>query len=269
MLTRNRPFQASKSVHLGQSLPRRTVRGTWLRGLATCLAVAVALPVTAPAIAAEAPTITQALFEKPHISTLNKGTTVTYDFKRKASEPKLLGANFEDKISIAINDVVDDKRIVSVKVFTGDRERDERVITGLTGNPVLVFFLDRAVANFSLLAGGNRAYHKNRFRVAMRTEGGLQPVTFKYEGKDVAGFRLAIRPFTGDRKNVEKMKGYENAEFTFLMSEAVPGYFAKFTAHYSSPLDGSPSLDETISVRGLDAASAPVAKAETRTGDAK
>lgn len=201
--------------------------------------------------AAEVPSITAALFEKAHIAGLPAGTKLTYNFDRVASEPKLLGANFKDTVGLEIKQVKGDKRTVGVKVFSGERGRDERTIDGLTGNPVLVFFLDRAIANFSLLAGGNRAYHKNRFRTAMRTEGGLTPETFEYDGKQVEGYRLAIRPFTGDRKNIDKMKGYEKAHFEFLMSDAVPGYFAEFTSHYDSPKPGSPSLDERIVLEGV------------------
>lgn len=215
---------------------------------------AAALAFTLPgAVAAETPpSISKALFDKKHLNNIPAGETITYDFVRNASEPKLLGANFTDKVIMKVKKKEEDGTSdVGVQVFTGERDRGERKLDGLTGNPVLVFFLDRAVANFSALAGGNRAYHKNRFRVAMRTKGGLVPETFEYNGKKVDGYRLAIRPFTGDRKNVEKMKGYENAQFEFLMSDEIPGYFAEFISHYSSPLDGSPSLDETIKIEGL------------------
>lgn len=213
-----------------------------------------------PALAA--PSISEALFETFHLEGLPEGKTLTYTFIRKPSEPKLIGEGFEDTIKLAVKEVTDDKkRDVKVSVFSGARGRDPRDISGLTGNPVLVFFLDRAVANFALLAGGNRAYHKNRFRIAMRTEGGVDAVKFQYEGKPVEGFRLAIRPFTGDRKNVHKMKGYENAQFEFYMSKAIPGYFAGFKSHYSSPKPGSPTLDETILLQGIDLGNAELTNA--------
>jgi hypothetical protein len=219
------------------------------------IAAAIILMSAPLSLAAEAPTIAGALFEKSHLANLPAGTSLTYDFVRNGSEPRLIGPNFKDTITLDITDVADDgSRTVGVKVFNGERGRDERVIQGMIGNPVLVFFLDRAVANFSLLAGGNRAYHKNRFRAAMRTEGGLAPVSFEYDGKVVKGYRLAVRPFTGDRKNVDKMKGYENAHFEILMSDEVPGYFAEFTSHYDSPKPGSPSLDERIVLRGVNVA---------------
>ena len=196
------------------------------------------------------PSIAAALFDKSHIGELPAGTKLTYNFERDASQTKLLGPNYKDDIDVNIDEVIDGKRTVSVRIFSGDRGRDVRTMTGMTGNPVLVFYLDRAVANFALLAGGSRAYHKNRFRMAMGTKDGLIPEKFQYNGKTVDGYRLAIRPFTGDR-NVDKMKGYENAHFEVLMSDAVPGYFAEFTSSYSSPLDGSPSLKERIAIEGI------------------
>jgi len=212
------------------------------------------------------PSITAALFDKEHIGELPAGTELTYKFERDGSEPKLLGPNYKDDVKITVDEVTDDgKRTVSVRVFTGHRGREVRTITGLSGNPILVFYLDRAVVNFATLAGGNRAYHKNRFRIAMRTKGGLFPTTFQYKGKTVKGYRLAIRPYTGD-KNLHKMRGYENAHFEVLMSDEVPGYFAKFTSAYESPKDGSPSLKERISIEGLE----ETAKAEAKIpGDKK
>ena len=212
------------------------------------------------------PSITAALFDKEHIGELPAGTELTYKFERDGSEPKLLGPNYKDDVKITVDEVTDDgKRTVSVRVFTGHRGREARTITGLSGNPILVFYLDRAVVNFATLAGGNRAYHKNRFRIAMRTKGGLFPTTFQYKGKTVKCYRLAIRPYSGD-KNLHKMKGYENAHFEVLMSDEVPGYFAEFTAAYESPKDGSPSLNERISIEGLE----ETAKAEAEIpGDKK
>ncbi len=237
----------------------KSFSGSLRIGLA-CGAMAIAAAAT-PALAA--PSITDALFNTFHLEGLPEGKTLTYDYIRTPSEPKLIGPGFEDTIKVSIDKVTEEKkRNVKVEVFTGERGRDPRDITGLTGNPVLVFFLDRAVANFSLLAGGNRAYHKNRFRVAMRTDGGVEPVKFQYEGKPVDGYRLAIRPFTGDRKNIDKMKGYENAQFEFYMSKDIPGYFAAFKSHYSSPKPGSPSLDETIRLQGIELGDAALSNAE-------
>ena len=215
---------------------------------------AIALITCATAASAtEAPaSISAALFEKKHIDGLAPGTKLTYKFERTPSEPKMLGPGFKDDIDLTIKEVTaDNKRTVDIRVFTGERSRAVRTINGMTGNPVLVFYLDRAVAGFSLLAGGNRAYHKNRFRVAMRTSGGLVPEKFEYNGKQIDGYRVAIRPFTGDNKNVGKMKGYENAHFEFLMSDDLPGYFAEFTSRYESTKPNSPKLFERFLLDGV------------------
>ena len=93
----------------------------------------------------------------------------------------------------------------------------------------------------------------------MGTKDGLFPEKFQYNGRTVDGYRLAIRPFTGDR-NVDRMKGYENAHFEILMSDEVPGYLAEMTSSYSSPLAGSPSLKERIAIEGIEATKKAEAK---------
>ncbi len=222
-----------------------------IRGF-SLVAVAIVLG-GANVAAAETPTSIQAaLFDKPHLNSAAAGTKLIYNFERKSPQPKLLGRNFKSVIEVDVTKVNENgTRDTIVQIFRGELERDPRNITGVTANPVLVFFLDRAVSGFSRVAGGSGAYHKNRFRIAMRTEGGVVPAKFEYKGKEVNGYKLAIRPFTGDRKNIDKMKGYENAQFDFLMSDEVPGYFAAFKSHYSSPKPGSPSLEESILLDGV------------------
>jgi len=216
------------------------------------LAAAAMTLSAATVLAAETPSIQTELFEKPHVTDLAAGTKLTYNFVRNGSEPKLIGPNFENVIEVDIDKANEDaSRDVTVQIFRGELERDPRKITGVTANPVLVFFLDRAISGFQLLAGGSGSYHKNRFRLALRTEGGLSPIKIDYNGKQVDGYKLSVRPFTGDRKFLDKMKGYENAQFDFVMSDNVPGYFAAFKSHYSSPKEGSPSLDESIVLEGV------------------
>lgn len=190
------------------------------------------------------------LFDTPQLDKVEEGSALIYNFSRKVSEPKLLGPDFSDEIKLSILKAAQDgKKDVEIHVFSGDRARDPRTIEGLTANPVLVFYLDRMVANYAMLAGGNKGYLKNRFRLALRTTAKIEPVKIEYDGKTVDGHHVWVVPYIND-PNKEKMSGYEGARFDFFVSDDVPGYLAELTALFESTEASAPMLDERITLDG-------------------
>jgi hypothetical protein len=208
-------------------------------------------PVTA---APDVPKAGDVLFESKHLSNLGKGDEVTYRFQRTVSDEKLLGMPFSDDIKVVVVQAVPEngQRDVTLQVFTGERAREPITETQRTGNPLLVFYLDRAVSNFSLIAGGSRPYLKNRFARSLQ-EAKVEPVKIAYNGKEVDGYRVTIAPYAGD-PNAAKMQGYEGSQFTLLVSEAVPGQLAEMVSSYSSTIAGAPRLEERITLAGVGGA---------------
>lgn len=194
------------------------------------------------------------LFDTPQLNLVSAGDTLKYNFARDASEPKLLGPNFTDEIKIDVAKVGEEgRRDVDVQIFSGDRGRDVRHLPGMTANPVLVFYLDRAVSNFALLAGGSKGYLKNRFRLALRTTAKIEPKKLEYNGKTVEGYHVWVAPYVND-PNKEKMSGYEKARFDVFVSDEVPGYLVEMSSHFESPQPGAPKLDERIVLDGAGVA---------------
>ncbi len=217
-------------------------------------------PVAVGAAATSPPSATAMLFDANHLANMTKGDPLTYRFERTVSDPKLLGEAFADDIRLGVvNDGPAGTREVTVNVFTGGRARPEQRIDGMTGNPVLVVFLDRAVNNLSMLAGGNRPYLKQKIKMSLAERAKVEPVEIDYKGKKVAGARVSVTPFLGD-SNALKMMGYDGTVFQIVVSDAVPGHFVDFTSHYESPMKDSPKLDERIRLSGAG---------EIKAGDGK
>ncbi len=197
------------------------------------------------------PAATAMLFDAPHLSNVSMGTTLDYAFERKVSETKLLGEPFKDNIKVdVVKESADGKRTVVVKVFTGERGRPAQNIDGMTGNPLLVVFLDRAVNNLAMLSGGNRPYLKQKIKMSFVSGAKVEPVEIAYGGSTVKGNRIAVKPFAGD-PNALKMMGYDGMSLEIVMSDQVPGHFVAMGSHYESPMQGSPKLDETIKLEGV------------------
>ncbi len=215
----------------------------------------LALAADTPAAAAPpAKSVAEILFETKHLSSLPNGAETKYRFQRVVSDEKMLGAPISDDIALAVTKLnADGTREVTMKVFTGERARDPEVVPDLTGNPVLVFFLDRSVNNFSSLAGGNRNYLKGKFRDGLREKAKIEAAKITFNGKAVDGWRIKVSPYDND-PNALRMLGYEGAEFTFLVSDALPGYIAELVAHYESGIKDAPKLEERITLAGIGGA---------------
>ena len=201
------------------------------------------------------PTAVDVLFESKHLTNLKAGEVAKYRFQRVVSDEKLLGLPFSDDINIAVSKLnPDGTREVTVNVFTGERARNPEVVPDLTGNPLLVFFLDRAVNNFSALAGvGSRNYFKGKFRDGLREKSKIEAVKIDYNGKPVDGWRVTVAPYQND-PNALRMLGYEGAEFTFLVADALPGQIGEMVAHYESGIKDAPKLEERITLAGIGGA---------------
>lgn len=204
-----------------------------------------------PAVAAEVKQgVRDILFETDHLVKFEQAAELKYRFERSVSEPKLLGPEFTDEIKIAVSKTDSDgKHDVEVQIFSGERGRDTRQFSGMTANPVLVFYLDRAISNYAMLAGGSKGYLKNRFRLALRTTAKVEPVKIKYNGKIVDGHHVWVTPYRND-PNKERMSGYEGSRFDVYVSDEVPGYLVELKSHFESNQPGAPTLDERITLDG-------------------
>ncbi|MEQ1694456.1 MAG: hypothetical protein ABL901_01325 [Hyphomicrobiaceae bacterium] len=227
---------------------RRTIRAIFV---ATVIAAGGAGAAAEVASAAQ-PSSVDILFERKHLTNVNAGTDLVYKFDRSVSSPELLGQPFADEIKVEVKKVATDgTRSVVVKVFSGERARDAHAIDDLTGNPVLVVFLDRAIASYMSVAGGKVSYLKDKFRTAMRERATVDPVKVKLGDKIIDGYRVSVAPYSGDL-NAAKMRGYENSKFSFIVCDSVPGQFVELLATYENTAKGAPRLEERTLMVGAE-----------------
>lgn len=207
---------------------------------------------SAEVAAAAKPSSVDILFERKHLTNVSAGTDLNYKFVRTVSATELLGQPFDDDIKVEVKKVASDgTRGVVVKVFSGGRARDPQPIDEITGNPVLVVFLDRAIASYMSVAGGKVAYLKDKFRTALRERATVEPVKVKLNDKAVDAYRVSVAPYSGDL-NASKMRGYENSNFSFVVSEAIPGQFVELLATYENTAKDAPRLEERTIMVGAE-----------------
>jgi hypothetical protein len=198
------------------------------------------------------PSSVEILFDRKHLSNSAVGTDLVYKFQRTVSATEVLGQPFTDEIKIEIKKASPDgARDLFVKVFTGERARDPQFFDGLTSNPILIVFLDRAIASYMSVAGGKVPYLKDKFRTAMRERATIEPVKVKLGDKLVDAQRVTVSPYAGDL-NASKMRGYENSRFSFVVSDAVPGQYVELLAVYENNAKDAPRLEERTVMVGAE-----------------
>ncbi len=226
-----------------------------VRGLVPTLALALAVPFAAgPAEGGEVAAadkkyeVADLIFETRHLDLVPKGTGVTYKFEHAVSDEKLMGKAFTDDVKIDVTDVTaEGQSVLKVTVFTGDRQRPIQNFDGLTINPVFIWFLDKCVENFRTIAGGKQPYLKGRMKESFIEKPTLEDVKIEFGGKTVDAKKVTIQPFAAD-PNKDKMQGYENAKFSFVMSKDIPGYFFELTADFASAQPGAGKLNDRLTL---------------------
>lgn len=204
------------------------------------------------AAGAKSQNVSDLLFETKHIVNLPAGTELVYKFVRTPSDESQLGKGYSDNITVKIEaEAKDNKKNVLLQMYTGERARDPHRITDMDGNPILIVYLDNAVAHFREVAGGDRAYLKNMFSSKIGSAAQTTPVKITYKGETVDGQKVTVVPYENDPARA-KMRGYEKAVFTLVVSDKVPGFFAQMSSQIHNTNSGAPSLDEVTTLDGVE-----------------
>lgn len=195
--------------------------------------------------AANAETPAELVFNGNHLKLTKAGTELTYRFQKSVSHEAVLGKPFSDDLKLDITAAKGDTRDLSFQVFTGEMARYPQADHDRIGNPVLLWFLDRAARNYISLAGGGLTYIKGRFMEALRN-GTAEPIKVDVAGKSVDAFRMTLQPYAQD-PNAARMLGFENSKFIIVYSDAVPGYFVELSSTYENTDAKAPRLEERVS----------------------
>lgn len=164
------------------------------------------------------------LFETPYLSSVKAPSKMVYSFKSTTADDSQYGKSFDDQASMQVEANKDDaaRRDVSVTLFSGDRQRELPTISAVSGNPMLMVFLERDMSRMKMHVGGQPVYYRNRIRAALRDHAKVEAATISYGGKVVNGSRISIQPFT-DGPLSDQLHLFKNKVYEFTVSEAIPG----------------------------------------------
>ena len=191
------------------------------------------------------------IFEHKHLSNVDQGKQIEYRFNRTVSNPDLLGQPFSDDITIKVVAVKPTgRKDVNLQIYTGDRARDLQQLPNLSVNPVFQVYFSQAVSTFSMLSGAKIPYLTRIFSLGFRDKAQIEPIKVDYKGKKIDAYRITMAPYLGD-VNESKMQGWEDAEYSLVVSEQVPGEIIDLIAKYKNKYPGDLRLVERITLDGV------------------
>jgi hypothetical protein len=198
---------------------RWRLRREWRRVLAVCIAC-VSCQLHAVAFAADADEISPAerlIFTTDHLHGVEQQTELDYALL-SSDQP----AHSTDVVKVLVVSADNAKGDAQVSDHSGAVPLPSG---GLQCNPVIIYFLERDIAEMERLTGGQRRYFQQRLRLALAAGPRIETVTSQIGGKDVKAQQIVVQPYLGD-PNAERFAQYTGKRYTFLIADSVPGQVA-------------------------------------------
>lgn len=208
---------------------------TWRCAAALACALA-AQPAAAQAIA-PAETL---LFQTNHLQNLHAPQTLTYAFHKAGS----LEPGFDDQVRLTLGTGTP---AVALQFLSGARQRPTPGVDHPEGNPVLLAFLERDIAEMARLTGGSANYFRKRIRLALADAAQVRPLRFSYGGKQADGREVSIAPYLDDPMR-QRFEQYVGKRYTFVLSAQVPGGLYQLRAAVPGAAGAAPLMDETLTL---------------------
>ena len=161
----------------------------------------------------------QALFMRNQLATVKPPVTLNYSYRRAGT----LEDGFDDTAAMTLRARPDGSCCAADMQFLhGPRQLRLPEGDGGLGNPVILYFLERDIREMERLTRGKQNYFRKRIRMAIYAGASVRQVTYRYLGKDVTGQEIAIAPYLDD-PNRARFEKLSDKQYTFMLSEAVPG----------------------------------------------
>ena len=157
------------------------------------------------------------LFETDHLARMKAPATLVYEFRRQS--------NVEPAITDSVQlDVSRDKGQVhaALRFLSGKHKQALPEVDDAHGNPVLLGFLERDIAEMKRLTGGSVLYFRKRIRLALANGAQVTPQRITYAGKTLEGKAIRIQPYLDDPLQA-RFENYVRKTYTFVLSDHVPG----------------------------------------------
>ena len=186
-----------------------------------------------------------------HLRNIDSPGRLYYDFVKSGSYEE----GFSDSVYLDILRVNEDgSKDADLEFFTAERQQNARSdnLVGITGNPVLVVYMQGDVYEMNRLTNGSWRYFQRRIKSAFAEGAKIEPVTFEYDGAEMTGEKISITPYVNDPRR-RQFAQFAPKVYEFILSDQVPGklYQIKTVIPAGSP-DGEPLMEEVLTLQNAE-----------------
>lgn len=188
-----------------------------------------------------------ALFETPYLSELAVPSTLTYGFRRTASD----GSGFDDRIILkVVEDQGQGRRKAAFEFLSGKAQMPFQPKEGVQGNPLIMMFLQRDVLLMARNFGGDYHYFRVRILGALRRAARARSVAVDFQGSETEMTRVTIEPFLNDPERA-RFADEAGKRYEFTVSSSVPGGIYRLRSLVPNGSGGAPLVEETVTFQAI------------------
>ncbi|EGF31249.1 hypothetical protein IMCC9480_131 [Oxalobacteraceae bacterium IMCC9480] len=174
------------------------------------------------------------LFQSKHFGSIKKPTRIAYAYHQESAAPD----TFDDAVTLTVTHPnADGTASVAAQFLTGSHAIPIAPIDHAQGNPAILGFLERDIAEMKRLTGGSTNYFRKRIRLALAApDAAIKAITVNYAGRSVAAQEITVRPYVDDPLKARFLQ-FAGKGYVFVISDAVPG--TVFQVYTTLPTDQS------------------------------
>ena len=195
------------------------------------------------------------LWSTDHLKNINKPTRLYYEFVKSGTYE----GGFTDAVYLDIVKLNDDgTKNAVLDFFTAERKQKVTPdnVTNITGNPVLGIYMQGDVYEMNRLTEGNWRHFQKMIKIALRKSAKVEPVSFKFNGKEYKGEKVSFEPYENDPHKNDFRK-FADKHYELIFSDAIPGslYQIKTVVHNMDNSVKEPLIEEVLTLREAKTAS--------------
>jgi hypothetical protein len=182
-----------------------------------------------------------ALFDTPHLQNISAPVTLHYGFHAAGKSA------FDDQVELIVTDILPNgRRNLAFNFLTGERHRDFEPLKEFRGNPLIMLFLERDVAQMSAETGGSELWFRNRIKESFWAAA-MTEVAVPWQGKEVKATQITIKPFL-DKEELDVKAELKQKSYDFFVAPDVPGGLYSIRSTVPDPAGAAPLQEDSVTL---------------------
>lgn len=189
------------------------------------------------------------LFLEDHLTQTDYAAEYVYLSQRSGAGDN----DYSDRITMtALNAAGSDAKHVKFSAPDTDRGRQIQDIENARGNPLIMVFLQSDVLELADATGGHWRYFQKQMKLALENNAEVEPVTVAFQGKQVDGRRITVRPYASDQTRRNELGRFRDKTYEFILSDQIPGRIYELRSTVPAEADSNAPVVEKLTLQAVE-----------------